>query len=66
MDPNERASCADLLEHQYFESLRSATEYNRQAEELQQQRREREQRKREHAEKNQSRLVRGGYVPLYL
>ena len=47
LDPNERGSCSELLEHPYFESLRSATEYSRQAEDELQKRREREQRKRE-------------------
>jgi cyclin-dependent kinase-like len=55
LDPSERGTCAELLEHPYFESLRSSTEYNRQADEELQRRRERE-RKREHDKKPESRL----------
>ena len=47
LDPSERLSCSQLLEHPYFESLRSSAEYSRQADDEMQKRREREQRKRE-------------------
>jgi len=47
LDPSERGSCSELLEHPYFEAMRSAAEYSRQTDDEMQKRREREQRKRE-------------------
>ena len=48
LDPSERGSCSELLEHPYFESMRATNDYIRQqADDELQKRREREQRKRE-------------------
>ena len=53
----ERGTCSELLEHPYFEAMRSTTEYSRQADDEVQRRREREQRKREQDKMPPSRAV---------